>query len=131
MWAQSYPSWEWRSSRAVRAPRFARITVDACALRYLTAWANFNQRCELLNACHGRRSVPPAKGDDIAEISIAVPWRERPPVLTAWPAKPTASEVVAHTTLSLPQPERSSPLVLKALRVCSLRSARAPRGWWP
>jgi hypothetical protein len=37
------------------------------ALRYLTASANFNQRCELLNVCDGRRSVPPAMGDDVGE----------------------------------------------------------------
>jgi hypothetical protein len=33
----------------------------------VTASANFNQRCELLDACDGRRSVPPVKGDDIGE----------------------------------------------------------------
>jgi len=37
--------------------------VDANALMYVTAPANFNQRCELLDACDGRRSVPHAKGD--------------------------------------------------------------------
>ncbi len=37
---------------------------------------------------------------------MAVPWRERPPVWTAWPAKPAASDVVAHATLSLAQQER-------------------------
>ncbi len=37
---------------------------------------------------------------------MVVSWRERPPFWTAWPAKPAASEVVAHATLSLPQPER-------------------------
>jgi hypothetical protein len=39
--------------------------VDVNALRYLTASANFNQRCELLNVCDGRRSVPPVMGDDV------------------------------------------------------------------
>jgi hypothetical protein len=41
----------------------------------------------------------------LARRSIAVPWRERPPFWTAWPAKPAASGVVAHATLSLPQSE--------------------------
>ena len=46
---------------------FTRAAVDASALRYLTASANFNQCCELLNACDGRRSVPPAKSNDVSE----------------------------------------------------------------
>jgi hypothetical protein len=45
----------------------ARITFDASALRYLSASANFNQRCELLHVCDGRRFVPPVKSDDIGE----------------------------------------------------------------
>ena len=44
-----------------------RIVVDVNALPYLTASANFNQRCQLLNVCDGRRSVPPAMGDDVGE----------------------------------------------------------------
>ena len=39
---------------------------------------------------------------------MAVPWRERPPFWTAWPAKPAASAVVAHATLSVSQLETSS-----------------------
>jgi len=50
----------------------------------------------------------PTHRDTAGEVSIAVPWRERPPFWTAWPAKPAASEVVAHATLSVSQPERSS-----------------------
>lgn len=50
--------------------------------------------------------MPPARCDAVGEVAIAVPWRERPPFWTAWPAKPAASEVVAHTTLSLPRPDR-------------------------
>ena len=50
--------------------------------------------------CRPTSATPPARW------SIAVPWRERPPFGTAWRAKPAASEVVAHATLSLPQPER-------------------------
>lgn len=46
-----------------RSPGFARIRVDAKAPHCATAPANFNQRCELLNTCRGRRSVPPDKGD--------------------------------------------------------------------
>ena len=53
-------------------------------------------------SCAARQVRPPP-----ARWSIAVPWRERPPFWTAWPAKPAATEVVAHATLSLPQPERS------------------------
>ena len=37
---------------------------------------------------------------------MVVSWRERPRDLAAWSAKPAATEVVAHATLSLPQPER-------------------------
>lgn len=47
----------------------------------------------------------PPKATPLTMRSIAVPWRERPPFWTAWPAKPAASEVVAHATLSLLQPE--------------------------
>ena len=50
--------------------------------------------------------MPPDKATPSARRSIAVPWRERPRDLAAWPAKPAATEVVAHATLSLPQPER-------------------------
>ena len=38
--------------------------------------------------------------------SIAVPWRERPRDWATGSAKPAATEVVAHATLSLPQLER-------------------------
>jgi hypothetical protein len=48
---------------------FTRIVVDANALRNLAASANFNQRHELLDACDGRRSVPPAKDDDADEAA--------------------------------------------------------------
>jgi hypothetical protein len=40
------------------------MVVDANTLTYVTASANFNQRCELVGAGDGRRSVPPAMGDD-------------------------------------------------------------------
>jgi hypothetical protein len=36
---------------------------------------------------------------------MAVSWRERPRDLATWSASPAATEVVAHATLSLPQPE--------------------------
>ena len=65
-----------------------------------------------------------------ARWSIAVPWRERPPFWTAWPAKRAATEVVAHATLSLPQPE----LVvvgyacvqrgIEGVRICIVNSGR-------
>lgn len=48
----------------------------------------------------------PTKATPLTMRSIAVPWRERPPFWTAWPAKPAASDVVAHATLSLPRPQR-------------------------
>ena len=57
--------------------------------------------------CRPTSATPPARW------SIAVPWRERPPFWTAWPAKPAASEVVAHATLYLPQP---SPVVVGRVR---------------
>ena len=47
----------------------------------------------------GRRSVPPGLVAPLPERSpTAVPWRERPPETAGWPAKPAASEVVAHAT---------------------------------
>ena len=49
-------------------PDFTRIAVDANALRHPTASANLNQRCELLNARIGRRSVPPDKCDTASEV---------------------------------------------------------------
>jgi hypothetical protein len=45
-----------------------RIVVDANALRNLAASANFNQRCELLNARTGRRSVPPGQATTVGEV---------------------------------------------------------------
>jgi hypothetical protein len=90
----------------------------------------------------------------------AIPWHERPRDLASWSAKPAATEVVAHATLSLPQPERVvvgrvrpcgiegvrirlmhsgrraeilrlATRTLKALRAPSIRSARAARGCRP
>jgi hypothetical protein len=49
------------------APDFTRIAFDAKALRCLTAFANFSQRCELLHVCGGQRLVLPAKVDDVGE----------------------------------------------------------------
>ena len=99
------------------------------ALRRTTASANFNQRCELLNARIGRRFVPPVKFDASARRSIAVRWRERPPFWTGWPAKPAATEVVAHATLSLPQPERvivghGGPRDIEGVRIRVVNSGR-------
>ena len=50
-----------------RSPGIVRIAVDANAARRPTASANFNQRCELLNARIGRRSVPPAQFSAVSE----------------------------------------------------------------
>jgi hypothetical protein len=53
---------------------FARIAVDANALRHPTAPANFNQRCELLDERLGRRPMPPDKcdaADDVINRSTA------------------------------------------------------------
>ena len=44
-----------------RSPGIVRIAVDANGARRATASANFNHRCELLNARIGRRPVPPVK----------------------------------------------------------------------
>ena len=57
-------------SREVFPPEhvdLARIAVDANVVRRPTASANFNQCCELSDACDGRSSVPPAKADDVGE----------------------------------------------------------------
>jgi hypothetical protein len=48
----------------------------------------------------GRRSEPPAwRRHCRSGAPTAVLRRERPPEMAAWPAKPAASEVVAHATL--------------------------------
>ena len=52
--------------------------------------------------------MPPSKRDAVGKASIAAAWRERPPFWTAWPDKPAVSEVVAHATPSVSQPEGSS-----------------------
>ena len=57
---------------------------------------------------------------------MAVPWRERPPIWTAWPARPAASEVVAHATLFLPLPERPS-TAQAALKACRSTSCNLGR----
>jgi len=72
----------------------------------------------------------PLRATTSARRSIAVPWRERPPFWTRWPAKPAASEVVAHATLSVSQPERSSSdsCIERALNPCrSTRDLRPSR----
>ena len=56
----------------------------------------------------GRVLCRPPRATTSARRSIAVRWRERPPFSTAWPAKPAASAVVAHATLSVSQPDTSS-----------------------
>jgi hypothetical protein len=67
-----------------------------------------------INAASWRTHAPggalcrPASTVPSARRSIAVPWRERPSFWTGWPAKPAASEVVAHATLSVSPSERSS-----------------------
>ena len=43
--------------------------LDANALRYVTASANFNQHYDLSDAYDGRRSVPPAKADNADEAA--------------------------------------------------------------
>ncbi|MEQ1896750.1 MAG: hypothetical protein ABL971_05095 [Vicinamibacterales bacterium] len=52
---------------------------------------------------------------------MVVSWRERPRDLAAWSAKPAATEVVAHATLSLPQPER---VVVRRVRPGDIEGAR-------
>jgi hypothetical protein len=46
---------------------FPRIAADQNGPGRPTATDKFNQRCELLDACDGRRSVPPAKDDDAGQ----------------------------------------------------------------
>ena len=97
-----------RGSREVfplRPAWFIRIAVDEKALDLRLRHANFNRRCRLLSMLIGRRFVPPTSATPWATWSIAGPWRERPRDLAAWPAKPAATQVVAHATLSLSQPE--------------------------
>jgi hypothetical protein len=67
-----------------------------------------------------------------ARRSMAVPWRERPRDLAALAITPAATEVVAHATLSLPQPERwSSEAFVRArledLQIRVVNSGRRPR----
>jgi len=57
----------------------------------------------------------------LARRSIAVPWRERPRDLATWSAKPAATEVVAHATLSLPQLKR---VVVGRVRPGGIESVR-------
>jgi len=72
----------------------------------------------------------PTSATQLARRSIAVPWRERPPFWTAWPAKPAASEVVAHATLSLPQQKQvvaqASIRVALNARIRVVNSGRRP-----
>ena len=67
----------------------------------------------------------PTSATQLARWSIAVPWRERPRDLAAWPAKPAATEVVAHATLSLPQPER---VVVRRVRPRRIEGVRVNSG---
>ena len=60
---------------------------------------------------------------------MAVPWRERPRDLATWSAKPAAMELVAHATLSLPQPEpvivgRERPRGIAGVRIRFANSGR-------
>ena len=88
-----------------RAPSTIHVFVAGNAAGDSHLRGNFNQRCELLNKSIGRRSVPPDKGDAVDVAVNRIPWRERPRDSAAWPAKRAATQVVAHATLSLPQPE--------------------------
>ena len=71
----------------------------------------------------------PKSATPLARRSIAVPWRERPRDLATWSASPAATEVVAHATLSLPQPERAvvarvPPGTIEGLRIRVVNSGR-------
>jgi hypothetical protein len=71
----------------------------------------------------------PTSAPLLAKRSIAVPWRERPRDLATWSAKPAATEVVAHATLSLPQPElvvvaRVRPGGIEGVRICVVKCGR-------
>ena len=83
------------------------IASDEEAAERAGLFSNYNQRRDLTDQglraalCAARTDVTPS-----ARRSMAVRWRERPRDLATWSAKPAATEVVAHATLSLPQPER-------------------------
>ena len=71
----------------------------------------------------------PTSATPSARRSIAVPWRERPRDLATWSAKPAATEVVAHATLSSAQPEgvvvaRVSPAGIEGVRIGVVNSGR-------
>ena len=55
---------------------------------------------------------------------VAAPWRERPPEMTAWPAKPVASEMVAHATAEGVLATRASSVSLVEAAVNSTRNRR-------
>jgi len=52
----------------------------------------------------------------------AIPWRERPPEMAAWPAKPAARTVVAHATLNRLSVSVSAPKVHPVVREDSTRN---------
>ena len=90
-----------------RSPGFARISVAANARALCDCSRQLQPALRIVeHVGAGGGLCRPTRATPSARRSIAVPWRERPPFWTAWPAKPAASEVVAHATLSLPQPER-------------------------
>ena len=91
--------------------------------------ANFNQRCDLPTSASGGALCRPHHCDGPATRSMAVPWRERPRDLAALAIMPAAREMVAHATLSLPQPERWSsesrrPAGVKRLQIRVVNSGR-------
>jgi len=63
----------------------------------------------------------PTRATLLARRSIAVPWRERPREMATRSAKAAATEVVAHATVSLPQPER---VVVGRVRPGDIEGAR-------
>ena len=116
VWVSS--PWRASSSVSVRSLRMKRGHVDAprqlqSALRVAEPSLSGGALCR------------PTMSTPSARRSIAVPWRERPRILGRLPAKPAASEVVAHATLSLSQPERSSSVA------CDPAAASKARGSAP
>lgn len=54
----------------------------------------------------------------------ATPWRERPPEMAGWPAKPAASDVVAHATAQRVLATRASSVSPVEAAVNSTRNLR-------
>ena len=69
--------------------------------------------------CAGRLAVPLPE-----RSTMVVPWRERPPEMAGWPAKPAASDVVAHAAAPRVLATRASSVSPVEAAVNSTRNMR-------